>query len=83
MPYISLRSPHDKSTISQKQIEKLKELGDDSFFKSVDEILEEWVSSDSLDSSLTLAKLFKACNKLKVGFCITAEDKDIIIARNI
>lgn len=83
LPYIVLKSPHDQSESTQHYISELKSYGSVDFFNEVDEILEEWRVSDTLDSSLTFAKLFKVCNMPKVGFCLSGMDDDIIIAGNI
>jgi hypothetical protein len=83
LPYIVLKSPHDNSDITKKHIERLKSLGENSFFQTIDTILKEWSEQESLDSSMTFARIFKACNCLKVGFCLSGKDEDIIIAGNI
>jgi hypothetical protein len=83
MPYLVLKSPNDKSDSTMEFIKVLRSYGDSNFFDEVDLILNEWIMTDSLDSSLTFARLFKACNMPKVGFCLSGEDQDIIIAGNL
>lgn len=83
LPYIVLISPHDKSEKILKYIDRLKNIGDKSFFDNVDSIIKDWTESETLDSSLTFARLFKAANRPKVGFCLTGKDEDLIVAGNI
>lgn len=83
LPYLVLISPHVKSEKVFNYIERLKAIGDKTFFDNVDEIIKNWVESKTLDSSLTFAKLFKAANRPKVGFCLTEKDEDVVVAGNI
>lgn len=83
LPYIVLRSPHDMTESTQKHIEKLKQLGDINFFNTIDEILLDWTNTDTLDTSLTLARIFKAVKRPKVGFCLSGNRDDIIIAGDL
>jgi len=83
LPYIVLISPHDKSEKTKQYIDRLKTIGDKSFFDNVDSIIKDWTESKTLDSSLTFARLFKAANRPKVGFCLTGKDEDVIVAGNI
>jgi len=83
LPYISLISPHDQSEKTKSFIERLKKIGDTNFFNKVDAIIGDWVASETLDSSLTLARLFKASNRPKVGFCISGNQADIITTMDV
>lgn len=83
LPYIVLKSPHDKSEITKQHIEQLKKIGDSNFFHTIDTILKEWTNQESLDSSMIFARIFKACNCPRVGFCLSGKKEDIIIAGNI
>lgn len=83
LPYISFLSPHDKSEKTLTHIDRLKKIGNKDFFTKVDTIIGDWVASETLDSSLTLARLFKACNKTNVGFCISGNPADIIMAIDV
>jgi hypothetical protein len=83
LPYIVLKSPHDKSETTKKHIEHLKKIGDNAFFQIIDTILQEWTYQESLDSSKIFARIFKACNCPRVGFCLSGKDDDIIVAGNI
>jgi len=83
LPYIVLKSPHDKSETTKQHIEHLKRIGDNIFFQTIDTILQEWTNQESLDSSITFARIFKACNCPRVGFCLSGKDDDIIVAGNI
>jgi hypothetical protein len=83
LPYIVLKSPHDKSETTKNHIEHLKRIGDNVFFQAIDTILQEWKNQESLDSSKTFARIFKACNCPRVGFCLSGKDDEIIVAGNI
>lgn len=83
LPYFVFKSPHDKSETTKQHIERLKQIGDNSFFETIDIILQEWTNQESLDSSLTFARIFKACNCPDIGFCLSGQDDDLIIAGNI
>jgi hypothetical protein len=83
LPYIVLKSPHDKSETTKNHIEHLKRIGDNVFFQAIDTILQEWKNQESLDSSKTFALIFKACNCPRVGFCLSGKDDEIIVAGNI
>jgi hypothetical protein len=83
MPYILLKSPHDNSEFSKNAIQDLQGIGDKSFFAEVDQIISDWINTPSLDCSLTLARIFKACNNPKVGFSLTNRNEDLIIAGNL
>jgi hypothetical protein len=83
LPYIVLKSPHDKSETTKNHIEHLKRIGDNVFFQTIDTILQEWKNQESLDSSKTFARIFKACNCPRVGFCLSGKDDEIIVAGNI
>lgn len=41
LPYIVLKSPHDKSETTKNHIEHLKRIGDNVFFQAIDTILQE------------------------------------------
>lgn len=45
--------------------------------------LKDWTEQDSLDSSMAFARIFKVCNRSKIGFCLSGKEEDIIVARNI
>lgn len=83
LPYIVLKSPHDIHETTIQYIEQLRKIGDNVFFSTIDTILQEWTEQESLDSSMTFAKIFKACNRPRVGFCLSGNDEDVIIAGNI
>lgn len=83
LPYLMLQSPHDNSVSTQQHILRLKQIGDNNFFTEIDTIIADWVAQDSLDSSMTFARIFKACNRPKVGFCLSGREEDVIIAGNI
>ena len=83
LPYLVLKSSHDKSDSTTQFIKELKSYGNTNFFDEVDAILGDWMNNVSIDSSMTFARLFKACNMLRVGFCLSGEDQDIIIAGNL
>jgi hypothetical protein len=83
LPYIVLKSPHDISETTKGYINRLKKIGEANFFETIDKIIDEWVNSESLDSSYTFARLFKACNRPKVGFCLSGKEEDVIISGNI
>lgn len=83
LPYITLISPHDKSDKTLKYIERLKNIGDNAFFDKIDLIIKEWTISNTLDSSLTFARLFNAANRFKIGFSLSGNEQDIIVAGNV
>ncbi len=83
LPYIMLKSPHDKSETTKQFIERIKKIGDKSFFEAIDTILTDWTSQETLDSSMTFARIFKSCNRPKVGFCLSGREEDVIVAGNI
>lgn len=80
--YISLKSPHDNSTLTLNYIEELKTIVEKNFFSAIDSILEHWVESASYNPCYTLAKIFKTCNMYNVGFYLNEED-DIIYSANV
>ncbi len=82
LPYIVLKSPHDNSETTKQHIERLKKIGDNNFFQTIDTILQDWANQKSLDSSMTFARIFKACNCPRVGFCLSGKDEDVIVAGN-
>jgi hypothetical protein len=83
IPYMVLKSPHDKSAITKSQIERLIKIGDKDFFNKLDKIISDWTESATLDTSYTFAKIFKACNRPNVGFCISGQKEDLIVAGDI
>ena len=83
LPYIMLKSPHDNTESTKGFIERFKRIGDNNFFSTIDTILSDWRNENTLDSSLTFARIFKACNRPRVGFCISGKEEDVIVAGNI
>lgn len=83
LPYLVLKSPHDNSETTKQHIERLKKIGNNNFFQTIDKILQEWANQKSLDSSMAFARIFKACNCPRVGFCLSGKDEDVIVAGNI
>lgn len=83
LPYIMLKSPHDNSESTLNHITKIRNLSANNFFDTIDNILNDWRRQKSLDSSMTFALIFKACNRPKVGFCLSGVEEDIIVAGNL
>jgi len=72
-PYLMLISPHDKTNTSLDYINRLKAIGKETFFETIDSILLEWTNQSSYDSSFTFARIMKACNYQEIGFSINGE----------
>jgi hypothetical protein len=80
--YLMLKSPHDKSVKILRYINRLKAMREEIFFSTIDLILDDWKKETKFDSSLTLAKIFKACNYPEIGFYISNVD-EIIYSKDI
>ncbi|MCB9235277.1 MAG: hypothetical protein H6581_26720 [Bacteroidia bacterium] len=80
-PFLMLSLTRDKT--SARYMSELKSLGHAQFFKDMDQVLKDWRDSDTLDCSLTLARIFKACNLPNIGFCLSGKREDLIFARDV
>lgn len=83
LPYLMLKSPNDNTQQSKKYIDRLKKIGDSTFYSKIDSILSDWKHQQSLDSSKIFARILKACGLNKIGFCLSGLEKDLIVAGNI
>jgi hypothetical protein len=81
LPYLVAISPHETNDDIKLFKERIVKIAKPEFIREIDDIIVEWVSSERMDYCLTLAKIFKACNKKQISFApITDTDKEISAA---
>lgn len=83
LPYLVCISPNETSDEIKIYKGRIVNIANPIFIKQIDEIISEWTLSNRMDYSLTLAKIFKACNKLKISFAPVTDDQNEISATNV
>jgi hypothetical protein len=83
MPYLVCISPNETSKEIQDFKERIINVSDPIFISEINDIITEWVSSKRMDYCLTLAKLFKACGKLKISFAPQSDTTKEISAASV
>lgn len=83
LPYLVCVSPHETSEEVSKFKERIIKISKPSFIETIDEIISEWTISNRMDYCLTLAKLFKACDKLKISFAPQTDIENAISATSV
>ena len=83
MPYLVCISPNEINQDILDYKERIIKISKSSFIKEIDNIIIEWQQSGRMDYCLTLAKLFKACNRLKISFAPIMDTENEISAGSI
>lgn len=79
--YLSLKSPHDTGENVMNSKIRLKAIGNEYLFSTIDSILDDWKHGETLDSSLSIARLLKVYNFLDIG--IYNNKGEVILARDV
>lgn len=79
--YFTLKSPHDRSEKAINFISRLKAIGKDHYFSTIDSILDDWKNGQTFDASLPIAKLLKVYDFLEVG--IYNNKGEVIFAKDL
>lgn len=83
LPYLVCISPHETNEEISKFKERIIKISKPSFIETIDEIISEWTISNRMDYCLTLAKLFKACDKLKISFAPITDIENAISVTSV
>lgn len=83
LPYLVCISPNEISDEIRLYKDRIINIANPNFINEIDEIISEWRTSNRMDYCLTLARIFKACNKLKISFAPVTDDKNEISAADV
>jgi len=83
IPYLVCISPNENSKEIEEYKNRIIKITKPEFIKNIDNIILEWSQSNRMDYCLTLAKLFKACGKLKISFAPQQDNTNEIKAEDV
>ncbi len=79
--YLMLKSPHDTGENAINFLTRLKAIGNEYLFSSIDSILDDWKNGETFDTSLSLARILKVYDFLEIG--IYNNKGKIIFAKDV
>lgn len=79
--YLQLKSPHDTGVNTINSVLRLKAIGNEYVFSSIDSVIDDWKNGETLDSSLSIARLLKVYNFLDIG--IYNNKDEVIFAKDV
>ncbi|MBL7987112.1 MAG: hypothetical protein JNJ94_03510 [Chlorobi bacterium] len=80
-PYMLIYAPSELRASMVRYAQQLDELADRRCLRMLDDMLIEWIETDTLDMRRALARIYLACGLTDVAFGFDSEGSDLVIAR--